>query len=169
MIKNWSKYSKDHYLFILSQSEKKLDETVITMKEIQLRGRFQLLISLSLLTSVVGWCISEDQNNEYIIYAIELLIFFAISTFLCAFGIYRYKIYTKGTRAASLFQKEFYEPFIDNEELAEKNLILSECVSYSVRTESNKKINRSRLRLISYSFIIICSIPIVLGLTYIIC
>lgn len=167
-MKEWHKYSKDHYLFILSQSEKKLSETVTTMNTIQSRGRVQFFFSVSIITSVVGWYISEGHNPAYNNYAMGLLIQAFFSALLSMLGIFKYTISTPGSSSKKLLSDAFYKPF-NNPGDAEKNLILSECTDYALRIGRNRRINGGRLRLITFSFILLSLIPVVILLIYLLC
>jgi len=163
-MKNWNEYSIQHFLFILSQSEKKLNETVETMKTIQSRGRFQLLFSLSVIVSLIGWWITE-HNQVYEPYAVSVAVVSLVSVFFSAWGIYQYSISTVGSPAEILLDDRFYSSF-DKTEYAEKNLVFNECKDYSKRIERNTSINRKRLQLVTLSFLTMCLTPVVLLLTY---
>jgi hypothetical protein len=162
---NWHEYSKEHFLFILSQSEKKLNETVITMNTIQSRGRLQLLFSISIMTSTIGWMITSNHEITYEGYAYILIVVSLASILLCARGIYKYWISTAGTSSDKLLNNDFYMPFEDKD-VAEKNLIMNECTDYAQRILKNNSINNSRLRFVTYSFILLCSIPVMVVVTY---
>lgn len=153
------KFSKEHYLFILSQSEKKLDATVETMNIIQKRGRFQFNIALVLMTGVISYLVATP-NLELLPYSITLIITSFISMILAAFGIFKYRISTSGTDPIDLLDNQIYERFKSTKKI-ELNTIWSECMNYQVRIDKNYKINRKRLFLVTLSATTLYVTPII--------
>ncbi len=157
-MKNWNSYSKEHYLFILGQGEKMLNETCDTMNSIQNRGRIQLLFSISSATyfiqDIIRECPDIPANVSY-----GFIITLTISAVLSIFGIYKYKIWTKGTDPSELFNPSFY--VFANTELAELNLIRNEAEQYSERIKLNEAKNKRRLLFVTLSFFALCLSPVI--------
>lgn len=157
-MKKWSQYSKEHYLFVLSQAEKKLSATIETMNIIQNRGRFQLSVGIAIIIGLIGWYVN-DSKPEFAHIALIIGIQTLISVLLASFGIYKYEISSLGSSPKDLFHQDFYSPF-KNKEHAEKNLLYNECMDYSDRINRNFSINRKRLKLVTLSFILLALLPV---------
>lgn len=166
-MKRWNKYSKEHYLFVLAQAEKKLTATIDTMNSIQSRGRFQLSIGIAITTSLIGWYVSSSKA-EFVNVVIFVGIQSLVSVLLASWGIYRYRISALGSSPEDLLDKDFYSPFKNSDD-AEKNLILNECLDYADRIERNYTINRRRLKLVTLSFILLATLPVTVLTSWFLC
>ena len=129
------------------------------MNSIQSRGRFQLIIGISFITGTLGWYLSDEYSCRIIWSATTISIQSLVSIFLSILGTFRYRIETAGSSPTDLLHDKYYASF-ESSEQAELNLILSECMDYSKRIDNNMSINRKRLSLITWSFILLCSTPL---------
>lgn len=157
-MKNWNNYSVEHYLFVFSQSEKKLAATIDSMNSIQSRGRFQLSIGIAIITGLIGWFVQKTEIG-FMPIAIVIGSQTAISIIFAILGIYRYKISVLGSSPDDLFHVDLYSTFINVKD-AEKNLIYNECLDYAQRIERNYSINRKRLKFLTWSFILLALLPL---------
>jgi hypothetical protein len=162
-MKNWNEYSRDHYLFILAQGELLLKETNETMKSIQSRSRFQILISLSLITGNISWFVN-NQTAGFHSYQIAIIILLIGSLFFDIKALWKYPCVTAGSIPSEMINQEILKhEDIDDDE---KAIISNECQNYSDRIKFNSGVNTTRLRYSTFAFSLLCAIPMVLITIY---
>ncbi len=157
-MKNWNQYSKEHYSFILGQSERLLLETNKTTETIMKRGRVHLLMGLSSILFILEKLL---EGNDFISrpFSVVFIALMSVSVVLAIVATLKYTTQTSGTDSKQLMDPEFYDSLSVSD--AELNLIRNECESYSTRIFTNEQLNRSRMALVQYSFYFLIASPLV--------
>jgi len=158
------KFLRSDYLFILGQGEKMLDETVNTMNSIQSRGRFQLIFALSSLTFFFQDIIKESPSLQLEL-SLSFISTLSVSALLSLMGVYKYRIWAKGTDPKELMHNVFYNSYKEPKD-AELNLIRNEAEQYSERIIANEAKNKKRLSYVTWSFFSLCASPVIALIIY---
>lgn len=154
-MKNWNKYSHEHYELILCEVKELFTETQNTMDSIINRGKWQLSLTIPILLSILGLLCSQNfsgEINHYLVLVSVPLLVSIIETFR---AISAYKISLKGSKFESLDDEDLYSRFSVTED-AEKNLIRNICKNYDKAFIKNDRVNQIRMERIkvgSYALI----------------
>jgi hypothetical protein len=162
-MKNWNEYSREHYLFLLAQGELLLKETNETMKSISSRSRFQLLISLSLITGNISWLINS-QLEGYNLYSITIITLLSISVYYDIRALWRYQCWTVGSSPIKMINENLL--IYQNTDDDEKAIIYNVCQICSDRIDFNINTNIIRIRYSTIAFSFICFVPVSLIFIY---
>jgi hypothetical protein len=156
-MKNWDKYSKEHYLFILSQAEKRINSQVEVLNSIQTRGQLQAIFAVTAATYFINEIVKADSSWP-LVFSYTFLITLMISTILSIIGIFKYIVHYSGSSSKDLMSENFYQfdDFADNE----LNMLYSECIDYKTRIESNKSVSKKKVKLVTWSFILLFLSPL---------
>jgi len=156
-MKNWDKYSKEHYLFILSQAEKHLDAQVDVLNSIQSRGQLQAIFSVTAITYFVNQILTTDKVFA-MSFSIAFLVILIAAAVFSLLGIFSYKVYYAGSSTEDLMNDVFYpfEETIDNE----ISMLHSECENYAKRIKKNEQTSAKKVKLVTRGFVLLCCSPI---------
>tara|TARA_R110002049_G_scaffold100145_3_gene243992 strand:+ start:324 stop:836 length:513 start_codon:yes stop_codon:yes gene_type:complete len=156
-MENWDKYSKEHYLFMLTQAEKHLNAQVDVLNSVQSRGQLQSIFSVTAITYFVNQILSDEKMYS-ISFSIAFLVILIIAAAFSLFGIFSYKVYYTGSSTEDLMRDVFY-PF-DNTKDNEISMLHSECENYAKRIKNNEITSTKKVKMVTRGFILLCGSPI---------
>jgi hypothetical protein len=136
---NWDKLKIETAIFILEQSEKKLDATIETAKILSDRAIILMQSSSGILIALLGYA-ATTKERELLFQLAVLLIAFCIAIFLFSFRVYNlYEIRVKGNSPSNLISDEKV-----NYLKQELRFIYGEIVTIGDSIEYNERNNRTR-------------------------